>query len=333
MKKTVLFLTVLTLLLALTATALAADVSASYKNGKLTVSTSSSGWFTISVDGVGTGRSLTPKAPTLTFDYELSNGFHRVSISSMTTGSGSVTIEVTDGTVTPRPDYKPSGTPTPDPRATKDPKATATPKPTTVPADHDHVAEPIPAVEPTCTKTGLTAGEKCALCGEILTPQQVVPALGHRYRVESSSKSNVMYRCVRCDKVLKASPNEAVANRYGNIVTCLDGKVLTYQAVPSKNDEKTIVLKLDQAADAAVLTLENSLIPQIIREGYNKVEIVKGDFDAVVELNKISRSWFAEKGVVEYYAFTMAKDGECKAEAKIAGAIVAADTFDGVTVK
>ena len=72
-----------------------------------------------------------------------------------------------------------------------------------------------------------------------------------------------------------------------------------------------------------ILTLCELLIPQIIREGDNKVEIVKGDFDAVVELNKISRSWFAEKGVVEYYAFTMAKDGECKAEAKIAGAIVA----------
>ena len=45
----------------------------------------------------------------------------------------------------------------------------------------EHVEETIPAVAPTCTKTGLTAGVKCSVCGEILTAQEEVAALGHTY--------------------------------------------------------------------------------------------------------------------------------------------------------
>jgi len=37
------------------------------------------------------------------------------------------------------------------------------------------------AVEATCTTPGKTAGEKCADCGEIITAQEEIPALGHNY--------------------------------------------------------------------------------------------------------------------------------------------------------
>ena len=36
-----------------------------------------------------------------------------------------------------------------------------------------------PAVEPSCTGTGLTAGSHCAVCGVILIPQESIPATGH----------------------------------------------------------------------------------------------------------------------------------------------------------
>ncbi|MBQ6625656.1 MAG: hypothetical protein IIX39_07585, partial [Clostridia bacterium] len=42
-----------------------------------------------------------------------------------------------------------------------------------------HTEEEIPAVAPTCTETGLTAGVKCSVCDEILEAQEVVDALGH----------------------------------------------------------------------------------------------------------------------------------------------------------
>ena len=44
-----------------------------------------------------------------------------------------------------------------------------------------HTEEVMPAVEPTCTETGLTEGKKCSVCGEILEEQQIVPAKGHQY--------------------------------------------------------------------------------------------------------------------------------------------------------
>ena len=53
-----------------------------------------------------------------------------------------------------------------------------------------HTEVEIPAVEATCTETGLTAGVKCSVCGEILTAQQEIPALGHEWHGTD---------CVRCD--------------------------------------------------------------------------------------------------------------------------------------
>ncbi len=54
-----------------------------------------------------------------------------------------------------------------------------------------HTEEIIPAVEATCTETGLTEGVKCAVCGEILVAQEVVPALGHDWQGTD---------CSRCDE-------------------------------------------------------------------------------------------------------------------------------------
>ena len=47
-----------------------------------------------------------------------------------------------------------------------------------VPAER-HVPVTDAAVPATCTKDGLTEGSRCSFCGEILTAQQKIPALGH----------------------------------------------------------------------------------------------------------------------------------------------------------
>lgn len=45
----------------------------------------------------------------------------------------------------------------------------------------EHNVDVIPGIGATCSKTGLTAEERCANCGEILVSQSVIPALGHSY--------------------------------------------------------------------------------------------------------------------------------------------------------
>ena len=40
----------------------------------------------------------------------------------------------------------------------------------------------VDAVPATCTKAGLTEGKRCAVCGEVMTQQLIVPALGHKPR-------------------------------------------------------------------------------------------------------------------------------------------------------
>lgn len=61
------------------------------------------------------------------------------------------------------------------------------------------------AVAATCTKAGLTEGSHCSACGEVLTPQKTVPALGHTFgqwkqvKAPSVSEEGTEQRiCSRC---------------------------------------------------------------------------------------------------------------------------------------
>ena len=76
--------------------------------------------------------------------------------------------------------------------------------------------EVIPAVEPTCTVTGLTEGKKCSVCGEKLVEQDVVAALGHVEEVlegvaptcETAGKTAGV-KCSRCGAILLAQEDIA----------------------------------------------------------------------------------------------------------------------------
>lgn len=52
-----------------------------------------------------------------------------------------------------------------------------------------HTVEAIPAVNASCTEGGFTAGEKCSVCGVILTEPAAVPAPGHSFGEWSVTKA------------------------------------------------------------------------------------------------------------------------------------------------
>ena len=108
----------------------------------------------------------------------------------------------------------------------------------------DHQKETVPGYAPTCTKAGLTDGEKCAICGEILTAQKEIPATGHTAGatvVENSvaptcenagSYDNAVY-CTVCGVELSRETVsvDALGHKYNAVVTdptCVNAGYTTY---------------------------------------------------------------------------------------------------------
>ncbi len=58
-----------------------------------------------------------------------------------------------------------------------------------------HTEETIPAVDATCTATGLTAGTKCSVCGETLVAQTEVEMLDHNYIPVENEDGSTTYTC------------------------------------------------------------------------------------------------------------------------------------------
>ncbi len=94
--------------------------------------------------------------------------------------------------------------------------------------------ESIPAVAPSCTKTGLTEGIKCSDCGAIIT-QQLVEALGHDHQpkadsavaptcIEAGKEEDKI--CSRCDDLIEGAEIEALGHdeisHYAKAPTCKD---------------------------------------------------------------------------------------------------------------
>ena len=74
-----------------------------------------------------------------------------------------------------------------------------------------HDPQPVAGKAPTCTETGLTDGIACGRCGEVLTPQETIPALGHQPETIPGKSPTCTetgltdgQKCTRCGSVLKA---------------------------------------------------------------------------------------------------------------------------------
>ena len=124
-----------------------------------------------------------------------------------------------------------------------------------------HDEQTIPAVPPTCTQTGLSAGKKCTLCDEILEEPQIVPA----EHVDSNKDSY----CDKCDAYV--SPFSGALEQTADHVASITYDDVTYyyesleKAVADalENDAPEVVLLKDAAAskkDAIVIAAGKALI-------------------------------------------------------------------------
>lgn len=107
-----------------------------------------------------------------------------------------------------------------------------------------HKIVTIKATPATCTKTGLTEGKKCSVCGEILTAQTVVSKKAHSYtttttKATTSKDGKIVTSCTACGKVAKTVVIAKASTAALSAVSyTYDGKVKT-PSVTVKNSKGT----------------------------------------------------------------------------------------------
>lgn len=96
----------------------------------------------------------------------------------------------------------------------------------TVTVNDGHTLETIPGKDATCTEDGLTEGEKCSVCGEVLKAQQGIHATGHKGGTATCAHKAVCETCgteygeldpANHEALTHAAAKEATTTAEGNI--------------------------------------------------------------------------------------------------------------------
>ncbi len=126
---------------------------------------------------------------------------------------------------------------------------------------HDSAID-VPAVDPTCEETGLTAGKKCSVCGEFTVAQTVVSALGHKYNAvvtepTCTKDGYTTYTCSTCGDSYVADEVKAEGHKYSTVVTaptCTEDGYTTYTCSVCGDNYTDDVVKTEGHKYNAVVT-------------------------------------------------------------------------------
>ena len=109
---------------------------------------------------------------------------------------------------------------------------------------HEHVVVIDKGIEATCTKDGLTEGSHCSVNGEVLVPQEIIPAKGHTYG---------SWKVVAKATVFEAGSRERTCSACGAKETQTIEKL---EATVSLNVSGTLPLQVGKTVTLSALNLQ-----------------------------------------------------------------------------
>ena len=152
-----------------------------------------------------------------------------------------------------------------------------------------HIEKTIPAVEPTCTESGLTAGKFCLICGEVFKAQEFVKPYGHTVVIDKAVAPTYTEtgltegkHCSVCNEVfvkqevIPAIHTDVIDNAVGSICPETGLKYI----VNSDNRSCTII-------GIGICVDSDIVIPNMIN-GYNVTFIGDGAFYSCTSLTSVT---------------------------------------------
>lgn len=148
----------------------------------------------------------------------------------------------------------------------------------TIPKTDNHTEEIIAEVKATCTKSGLTEGKKCSVCGKILVEQKEIEAAGHTYgewiidkEATCAENGEKHKKCSKCGDVLTEAVSalghnykDGVCKRCGQTDPTLEtyvieGDYVYFGSYPQTNvGDESLVSALNEAAGALPTAEKNN---------------------------------------------------------------------------